>query len=77
MLLPKGELKTAIILNMKIIKIGITSGRHTKNYSSQLFILNGLAKAHLSQSNLDNANPLGAGGGRTTTYKVKYNNKAK
>lgn len=54
-------LKTAIILNIQIIKTGTTGGRHTKTYSSWLFILNGLAKVYLSKTNLgnklDNANP--------------------
>ena len=48
------ELKTAIILNREIIKIGTTGGRHTKNYSSWLFVLNGLAKVYLSKCKLGN-----------------------
>lgn len=47
--------------NTRKIKIGTTGGRHTKNYSSWLLILNGLAKVYLSKTNLgnklDNANP--------------------
>lgn len=66
-------LKTAIILNIQIIKIGTTGGRHTKNYSSWLFILNGLAKVYLSKTNLgnqlDNANPHEKN--RSNTYKRK------
>lgn len=44
---------------MEIIKTGTTGERHTKNSSTWLFILNGLAKNDLSSlyNNLDNVSP--------------------